>query len=68
MAAKSREKIAGLINSAKFDVDIPSKLDRLRRLNHELSKADFVLVSEFVSPLLELLSDRFGPVRKFTIE
>lgn len=68
MAAISREKIAGLINSTKFDVDIVSKLDKLRLLNDELSKADPILLSEFVSPLLGLLSDRLSPVRKFTAE
>lgn len=68
MAAISREKIAGLINSSKFDVNILSKLEKLRLLDDELSKADPVLLSEFVSPLLDLLSDRSSPVRKFTAE
>ena len=67
-AANSREKVASLISAVKFDKDIPSKLDHLRHLKDELSDADTVLVSEFLSPLLDLHTDSFSPVRKFIIE
>ncbi|KAA8517806.1 hypothetical protein F0562_015280 [Nyssa sinensis] len=62
------EKVAGLINSAKFAMDIPSKLEHLRHLKDELFQADPVLLSEFLRPLLDLLADGFSPVRKFIIE
>ncbi|XP_027065650.2 uncharacterized protein [Coffea arabica] len=68
MATVSRDKISSLINSVKFDANIPSKLEHLRSLSDELSNADSVLLSKFLSPLLDLLSDRFSPVRKFTAE
>ncbi|KAL3536521.1 hypothetical protein ACH5RR_004982 [Cinchona calisaya] len=68
MGAASRDKISSLIKSAKFDSTVPSKLENLRLLSGELSNADSVLLSEFLSHLLDLLSDRFGPVRKFTAE
>ncbi|CAK9133852.1 unnamed protein product [Ilex paraguariensis] len=67
-AANSREKVASLISAVKFDKDIPSKLDHLRQLKDELSDADTVLLSEFLSPLLDLHTDSFSPVRKFIIE
>ncbi|KAH6836652.1 HEAT repeat-containing protein [Perilla frutescens var. hirtella] len=67
MAAVSREKIAGRFNSIKYGgaVDLSSKLDQLRRLREELLEADSVLVVEFLSPALDLLSDHLSPVRKF---
>ncbi|XP_057808155.1 uncharacterized protein LOC131022653 isoform X2 [Salvia miltiorrhiza] len=67
MAAVSREKIAGRINSIKYGgaADLSLKLDQLRRLREELMAADSVLVVEVVSPVLDLLSDRLSPVRKF---
>lgn len=68
MATVSSDKISSLINSVKFDANIPSKLEHLRSLRDELSNADSVLLSKFLSPLLDLLSDRFSPVRKFTAE
>uniref|UniRef100_A0A5B7B7R4 Symplekin n=1 Tax=Davidia involucrata TaxID=16924 RepID=A0A5B7B7R4_DAVIN len=68
MAAISREKVAGLINSVKFAIDIPSKLEHLRQLKDELSQADPVLISEFLPLLIDLHADSFSPVRKFIIE
>lgn len=68
MAARSREKLAGLIDSAKLAPDIPSKLEHLRRAKDELSQSDPAFLSEFLPPLLDLHTDRFGPVRKFVIE
>lgn len=67
MAAVSREKIAGRINWIKYGgaADLSLKLDQLRRLREELMAADSVLVVELVSPVLDLLSDRLSPVRKF---
>ncbi|XP_055812650.1 uncharacterized protein LOC129882403 [Solanum dulcamara] len=64
----SRERIASLINAAKFASDVPSKLHSLRRLKDELSGADSALLSEFFPTLLDLVSDRFSPVRKLTTE
>ncbi|XAR50837.1 hypothetical protein NMG60_11005286 [Bertholletia excelsa] len=66
MAANSRERVASLLNSVRFASDVPSKLEQLRQLKDELSPSDdLVLPSEFLPSILELLSDRFSPVRKF---
>lgn len=67
VAAVSREKIASRIKSVKYGVaaDLPSRLDQLRRLRDELLAADSLVVLEVVSPILDLLSDRLSPVRKF---
>ncbi|KAK4359342.1 hypothetical protein RND71_021571 [Anisodus tanguticus] len=64
----SRERIASQLNAAKFASDVPSKLHSLRRLKYELSGADANLLSEFFPALLDLVSDRFSPVRKLTAE
>ncbi|KAL1549129.1 hypothetical protein AAHA92_17267 [Salvia divinorum] len=68
--AVSREKIAARINSIKYGApaDLSPKLDHLRRLREDLMAADSLLVVELVSPLLDLLSDRLSPVRKFTTQ
>lgn len=64
-AGISREKIASRINLIKYGgSDIASKLDQLRRLGDDLAAADSVILEEFLSPILELLSDRGSPVRK----
>ncbi|RDX67389.1 Symplekin, partial [Mucuna pruriens] len=68
IAATSREKLAGLVNAAKLAIDIPSKLQSLRQLRHELPQEDPVLLTEFLPSLFHLHSDRFGPVRKFVTE
>lgn len=62
----SRVKISNRIKAVKYggSGDIASKLDQLRRLREELSGADSVLLDEFLSPLLDLLSDSSSPVRK----
>ncbi|MCD7461140.1 hypothetical protein HAX54_045366 [Datura stramonium] len=51
----------------KFASDVPSKLHSLRRPKDEL-RADAPLLSEFFPTLLDLVSDRFSPVRKLTAE
>ncbi|PIN09200.1 mRNA cleavage and polyadenylation factor II complex, subunit PTA1 [Handroanthus impetiginosus] len=67
MGAASREKISTRISLLKYGgaADVASKLDQLRRLRDELLAADFVLLAEFLSPVLDLLSDSLSPVRKF---
>lgn len=64
-SATPRERLAGLVGSAKASPDIPSKLGRLRDLKEDLLQDDPVLLAEFLPQLLDLLSDRFSPVRKF---
>lgn len=68
MAATSREKLTSLVNAAKLAIDIPSKLESLRQLRHELPPEDPVLLTEFLPSLFLFHSDRFGPVRKFLTE
>lgn len=68
MATNKREKLAGLINSAESASDIPSKLESLRQLKQNLLHEGPSLLSEFLSPLLDLQSDRFSPVRKLVAE
>lgn len=65
--AKSRENIALRIKGIKYGTvaDVSLKLDQLRRLRDELLAADSVLIVEFLSGILDLLSDRLSPVRKF---
>ncbi|KAK1437129.1 hypothetical protein QVD17_02914 [Tagetes erecta] len=65
----STEKFSGLIHSAKFSTDVPSKLDTLRKLKHEFSLAqDPHLVTQFFPQLLHLHTDRCSPVRRFVAE
>lgn len=68
MSPISRERIASLLNAAKFASDVPSKLHSLRRLKDELSGAGGPLLKEFLPTLIDLVSDRFSPVRKLTIQ
>ncbi|KAK2980006.1 hypothetical protein RJ640_020032 [Escallonia rubra] len=69
MTAVSKGNLAGIINSAKFAVNTPSKLDHLRRLRDELSLAgDSALLPEFLPLVVDLHSDRSSPARKFVIE
>ncbi|KAL3654914.1 hypothetical protein CASFOL_000700 [Castilleja foliolosa] len=71
MVAVSRERIASRINSIKYGVggaDIASKLGLLRRLRDDLSAVDSELLVEFLSPILDLLSDGLSPVRKFVTQ
>ncbi|KAK3019013.1 hypothetical protein RJ639_003621 [Escallonia herrerae] len=69
MTAVSKGNLAGIINSAKFAVNTPSKLDHLRRLRDELSLAgDSALLQEFLPLVVDLHSDRSSPARKFVIE
>ncbi|KAG8377028.1 hypothetical protein BUALT_Bualt09G0125500 [Buddleja alternifolia] len=67
IARISRQKIAGRINSIKHGggADVAVKLNQLRRLRDELSAADSVLLLEFLPTIIDLLSDRLSPVRKF---
>ncbi|XP_056172309.1 uncharacterized protein LOC115672207 isoform X2 [Syzygium oleosum] len=64
-SATPRERLAGLVGSAKSSPDVPSKLGRLRDLKEDLLQDDPVLLAEFLPQLLDLLSDRCSPVRKF---
>lgn len=66
--ATSREKVARLVNSAKFAVEIPSKLECLRLLKEELFNADSVLLSDFIPSILDLHTDRCSPARKLVTE
>nr|XP_043635498.1 uncharacterized protein LOC122606709 isoform X3 [Erigeron canadensis] len=71
----SREKLAGLIQSAKTSTDIPSKLDTLFQLKHHLNllteqqqqddeEGDELLVSDLLPQLiLHFRTDRSSPVR-----
>ncbi|XP_068340076.1 uncharacterized protein [Pyrus communis] len=69
MTANSHERLAGLMDSAIFAADIPSKLDRLRQSKQDLVRQqDPDLLSELLPRFFELLSDRFSPVRKFATE
>ena len=68
MAANTREKVASLVNLAKFAMDIPSKLELLRPLKEELSLADSVLLADLLPLVIDLHTDRFSPVRKFITE
>ncbi|XP_043695297.1 symplekin isoform X2 [Telopea speciosissima] len=65
MGIGSREKAASLLHSAKFAMDIPSKLEHLHQLKEFLLQRDPSLLPEFVPQLLEFQNDRFSPVRKF---
>lgn len=68
MAMNARERVASLINSAKSASDIPTKLESLRQLKQDFLQDDPALLAEFLSPLLDLQSDRFSPVRKLVAE
>ncbi|KAM7467970.1 hypothetical protein LguiB_015532 [Lonicera macranthoides] len=68
MMATSREKVARLVNSAKFAVEIPSKLECLRLLKEELFNADSVLLSDFIPSIIDLHTDRCSPARKLVTE
>ncbi|XP_047333774.1 uncharacterized protein LOC124937540 isoform X2 [Impatiens glandulifera] len=68
MAIRSRERIASLINSVKYAMHIPVKLELLRQLENELSDADSVLLSDFLPSILQLQSDPFSPVRRSITE
>ncbi|WJX49040.1 hypothetical protein P8452_35527 [Trifolium repens] len=68
MTVTSREKLASLVHSAKLAIDIPSKLELLRKLKIQLPQEDPVILTEFLPPLFDFLSDRFSPVRKFVTE
>lgn len=68
MAAISREKLVRLINSAKFAISTPSKLQHLTNLKDDLTHADSVLLSEFLHLILDLHTDNCCPARKFITE
>ncbi|CAA2998893.1 symplekin isoform X1 [Olea europaea subsp. europaea] len=64
MAANWREKIAGLINSVQYAADVPSKLDHLRTLRDEILGVESRFLVDFISPILDLMSDHSSPVRQ----
>lgn len=69
MAAKLREKVAGLLDSTKSSRDLNSKLQSLQHLKNIFSDdVDTDLLSEFLPALVEFHSDSSSPVRKFVIE
>ncbi|KAL8093049.1 hypothetical protein AgCh_035073 [Apium graveolens] len=69
MAAKLREKVAGLLDSAKSSRDLNSKLQSLHHLNLIFSDdVDTDLLSEFLPPLLDFHFDSSSPFRKFVID
>ncbi|KAL5740398.1 hypothetical protein ACOSQ2_029578 [Xanthoceras sorbifolium] len=67
--SNSREKLAGLVNSARAAIDMSPKLEYLRRLKQNLvEEENAVLVSEILPRILDLHTDPFAPVRKFVTE
>ncbi|XP_076914378.1 uncharacterized protein LOC143573367 isoform X1 [Bidens hawaiensis] len=65
----SMERFSGLIESAKFSSDVPSKLETLRKLKDEFILAeDPHLLTHFFPHLLDLHTDRSSPVRRFVAE
>lgn len=67
--SNSGEKYASLVYSVKAAMNLPSKLEFLRRLKQDLvDEEDTVLVSEILPRLFDLQSDSFAPVRKFVTE
>ncbi|KAL1206764.1 hypothetical protein V5N11_002212 [Cardamine amara subsp. amara] len=68
MASYSRERLEGLLSSAKSATELPPKLHRLRNLRRNLQGDEFVFPTELLPHLFDLLSDQFGAVRKFVVE
>lgn len=68
MAAISRQKFAGLLDSAKLAGDLSSKLQHLQQLKDELPDADYDLLSEFIAPILQFHTDSASPIRKLITE
>lgn len=69
MAVVSRDKVASRIKSIKSaGADVAPKLDQLRRLRDELWAVDSVLLDRFIPSIIDLLSDRLSPVRKFVTQ
>lgn len=67
--SNSGEKLATLVNSARATLDMPSKLEYLRRLKEDLvDEQNAVLVSEILPRVLDLHADSFAPVRKLVTE
>ncbi|KAJ0028055.1 hypothetical protein Pint_34851 [Pistacia integerrima] len=64
-----RETYASLVFSTKAAMDIPLKLESLRRLKQDLIEEENVIViSEILPRIFDLQSDSFAPVRKFVTE
>ncbi|KAJ0089238.1 hypothetical protein Patl1_31343 [Pistacia atlantica] len=64
-----RETYASLVFSTKAAMDIPLKLEYLRRLKQDLIEEENVIViSEILPRIFDLQSDSFAPVRKFVTE
>ncbi|KAK9168130.1 hypothetical protein Syun_000270 [Stephania yunnanensis] len=68
ISASAREEVLSLFNSFKFAIDVPSKLDFVRRLKEALLQRGSSLMPEFIHRLLELQSDRSSPIRKALAE
>ncbi|KAK9159079.1 hypothetical protein Scep_005653 [Stephania cephalantha] len=68
ISASAREEVLSLFNSFKFAIDVPSKLDFVRRLKEALLQRDSSLMPEFIHRLLELQPDRSSPIRKALAE
>ncbi|XP_010543210.1 PREDICTED: uncharacterized protein LOC104816196 isoform X2 [Tarenaya hassleriana] len=68
MTSNSGERLDGLANSAKLATELPPKLDRLRQLRRYLQEDSTIFSSELLPLLFDLLSDRFGAVRKIVAE
>lgn len=67
--SNSREKYASLVYSVKAAINLPSKLEYLRRLKQDLlDEENALLISEIIPRFSDLFSDSFSPVRKFATE
>ncbi|KAH9736542.1 HEAT repeat-containing protein [Citrus sinensis] len=67
--SNSREKYLSLVYSVKAAINLPSKLEYLRRLKQALlDEENALLISEIIPCFFDLFSDSFAPVRKFATE
>lgn len=67
--SNSREKYLSLVYSVKAAINLPSKLEYLRRLKQALlDEENALLISEIIPCFFDLVSDSFAPVRKFATE
>lgn len=67
--SNSREKYLSLVYSVKAAINLPSKLEYLRRLKQALlDEENALLISEIIPCFFDLVSDSFAPVRKSATE